>query len=360
MISSTAPEQTAARRRRVELAAVAGMTGAALFVSVFTVYGWLYPGYSATSMFVSELSLGAYGWIQVLNFVLTGALVLMFGRGLAAHFSTGAASRTGPVLVQGIGVSLIASGAFTTDPSAMFGQTSARGRGARHPRRHRLHVRAASVASSSTGGSAATRRGGPWPGRHFSAGCCPDPRDRSAQDPAQRPESGLFEWKGLVNASLVAFHGLDLRGRMATPPAPALPVQETERAGAAFAMFAAERGLPLLASGDPVARYFAVLRLKISAKMEDRTDHPAILRSSSSSTRKSSGLATATCASTCHTDAAAHRVTGSAADLSRPVCRCASADKSDEGLHGEPASDAGSTTALMNSAPELVACPACG
>ena len=103
------------------------MVGAVVFVAVFTVYGWLYPGYSWTSMFVSELSLGPYGWVQILNFVLTGALILVFGRGLAAHFSTGPASRTGPVLVQSIGVSLIASGPFTTDPSAMFDQTTTHG-----------------------------------------------------------------------------------------------------------------------------------------------------------------------------------------------------------------------------------------
>ncbi|SDK94223.1 DUF998 domain-containing protein [Arthrobacter sp. ok362] len=103
------------------------MAGAVLFVTVFTVYGWLCPGYSWTSMFVSELSLGPYGWVQMLNFVLTGALVLVFGRGLAAHFNTGAASLAGPVLVQCIGVSLIASGPFTTDPSAMFDQISTHG-----------------------------------------------------------------------------------------------------------------------------------------------------------------------------------------------------------------------------------------
>jgi hypothetical protein len=127
VISRPVPEQTAAGRRRVELAAGAGMIGAVLFVSVFTVYGWLYPGYSSTRMFVSELSLGPHGWVQILNFVLTGTLVLAFGRGLAAHFSTGAASRAGPVLVQIIGVSLIASGPFITDPSAVFEQSSVHG-----------------------------------------------------------------------------------------------------------------------------------------------------------------------------------------------------------------------------------------
>jgi hypothetical protein len=78
-------------------------------------------------MFVSELSLGPYGWVQMLNFLLTGALVVVFGRGLAAHFSAGAASRTGPVLVQCMGVSLVVSGLFATDPSAMFDQASAHG-----------------------------------------------------------------------------------------------------------------------------------------------------------------------------------------------------------------------------------------
>lgn len=114
-------------RRRVELAAVAGMVGAVLFVAVFTVQGWLYPGYSWTGMFVSELSLGPYRLVQMLNFVLTGALVLVFGRGLSVHFSAGAASRAGPALVQCMGVSLMVSRPFTTDPSAMFDQTSVHG-----------------------------------------------------------------------------------------------------------------------------------------------------------------------------------------------------------------------------------------
>jgi hypothetical protein len=126
-MSGAVPAQREAQRRRVGAAAVAGMLGAVLFVSVFTVYGWLYSDYSWTSMFVSELSLGPYGWIQIINFVLTGTLVLVFGRGLAAHFSTGRASRAGPVLLQSIGASLIASGPFTTDPSPMFNQATTHG-----------------------------------------------------------------------------------------------------------------------------------------------------------------------------------------------------------------------------------------
>lgn len=98
---------------RAALAGGAGMIAAVLFVSVFTVAGFLQPGYSATGMFVSELSLGPHGGVQVLNFVLTGLLVLVFGFGLAAHFRT--------VLVQSIGASLAASGLFATDPLSMTG-----------------------------------------------------------------------------------------------------------------------------------------------------------------------------------------------------------------------------------------------
>lgn len=127
MNPSTVPGQSPAARRRGGLAALAGMIGSVLFVSVFTLDGWLSPGYSPAAMFVSELSLGPYGLVQILNFVLTGALVLAFGRGLGLYFSRGAASRAGPLLVQSIGVSLMASGPFTTDSSTVFEQTSTHG-----------------------------------------------------------------------------------------------------------------------------------------------------------------------------------------------------------------------------------------
>lgn len=127
VISNPVPGHAADARQRVEAAAWAGMIGSILFVSVFTVAGWLSPGYSPARMFVSELSLGPQGWVQILNFVLTGTLILIFGRGLASHFSTGPASRSGPVLIQGIGGSLIASGPFITDPSAILDQSSPHG-----------------------------------------------------------------------------------------------------------------------------------------------------------------------------------------------------------------------------------------
>ena len=100
--------------RRV-LASWAGMTGSALFVTVFTIEGWLRPGYDWRSTFISELSIGPRGWIQILNFIILGSLFLVFTRGVAAEFRDGKASKWGPILLAIIGFSFLVSGPLVTD-----------------------------------------------------------------------------------------------------------------------------------------------------------------------------------------------------------------------------------------------------
>ena len=58
----------------LNLSAWAGMLGPALFVAVFSIEGALRPGYNALSTYVSALSLGPRGWIQIANFYLFGLL----------------------------------------------------------------------------------------------------------------------------------------------------------------------------------------------------------------------------------------------------------------------------------------------
>lgn len=101
---------------RQQLAAWAGMIGPTLFVAVFTLEGWLRPGYDPLRMFVSELALGPRGWIQAVNFVVLGVLFLLFTWGVAAEFRDGKASMTGPTLLMVIGISFLASGFFVMDP----------------------------------------------------------------------------------------------------------------------------------------------------------------------------------------------------------------------------------------------------
>jgi hypothetical membrane protein len=99
-----------------EAAAWAGIIGPVLFIATFTVEGWLRPGYNPRAMFISALSLGPRGRIQIVNFIVFGALFLLFARGVAAAFPEGKASSAGPVLLTIIGISFIASGLFAMDP----------------------------------------------------------------------------------------------------------------------------------------------------------------------------------------------------------------------------------------------------
>ncbi len=99
------------------LAAWAGIIGPALFVAIFTIEGWLRPGYGPLSTYVSALSLGPRGWIQIANFIILGVLMLVFTRGIAAEFQNGKASRGGPILLAIIAILFIVSGPLVMDPT---------------------------------------------------------------------------------------------------------------------------------------------------------------------------------------------------------------------------------------------------
>jgi len=110
------------------LAAWAGILGPALFVLVFTLEGALRPGYNALSTYVSALSLGPRGWIQMTNFVVFGILLLAFTRVLAAEFKDGKASRGGLILLTIIGFCYLLSGPFVMDPTGTpLNQTTVHG-----------------------------------------------------------------------------------------------------------------------------------------------------------------------------------------------------------------------------------------
>ena len=126
-IAMTTSNRTAPQGPRLRLAAAAGVTTPVLFVAVFLVEGWVRPGYQPSSMFVSELSLGPRGWVQIVNFLLSGGLLIGFARTAAPYLRGGIAGTAGPVLLQIIGLSLMASGPFVTDSSALFDQRTVHG-----------------------------------------------------------------------------------------------------------------------------------------------------------------------------------------------------------------------------------------
>jgi len=94
----------------------AGILGPLLFVGIFTLEGWLRPGYNLRTTYVSDLSIGPRGWVQMVNFVLFGVLLLIFTRVVAAEFRSGKASRGGLILLTILACCYLASGPFVTDP----------------------------------------------------------------------------------------------------------------------------------------------------------------------------------------------------------------------------------------------------
>lgn len=81
--SEIRPEASSGQRNHfMPLFVWAGVVGPVLFVLLFTVAGFLYPGYSPVRQAISTLGAsGPYPWIQVSNFLVSGFLLLLFAFG---------------------------------------------------------------------------------------------------------------------------------------------------------------------------------------------------------------------------------------------------------------------------------------
>jgi len=99
-----------------KLSAWAGILAPAIFVGVFTVEGVLRSGYHPLKMYISALSLGNRGWLQISNFIVLGLLLFIFTLGLSKEFQTGKASRGGIITLYIISVLFFISGPFVMDP----------------------------------------------------------------------------------------------------------------------------------------------------------------------------------------------------------------------------------------------------
>jgi len=97
-----------------------GMTGTLVFVLSFVLHGLLRPDYDPVKMYVSELSLGPHGWIQIVNFMALGICLVLFALGVRKSFPAEKGSNLGPALLIIIGVCYFISGPLVTDPRAMF------------------------------------------------------------------------------------------------------------------------------------------------------------------------------------------------------------------------------------------------
>jgi hypothetical protein len=67
-------------------------------------------------MFISELSLGPWGWVQIVNFMIFGLALLVFAMSVALEFGDTRSARVGLTLLVIMGISMLASGPFVIDP----------------------------------------------------------------------------------------------------------------------------------------------------------------------------------------------------------------------------------------------------
>ena len=91
-----------------------------LFVALWAVQAFTREGFRPTYHPMSLLSLGDFGWVQILNFILTGVLVIGGGIGLGLTLETGRLTRWGTTLIVLMGSGLVVAGVFVTDAGAGF------------------------------------------------------------------------------------------------------------------------------------------------------------------------------------------------------------------------------------------------
>ena len=98
----------------------AGIAAGPLFLTVWAAQAFTRTGFDPSRHPLSLLSLGNLGWIQIANFVVTGALYLAYAAGLRRVLRTGRGAIWAPRLVAAIGTGLIMAGIFLTDAGAGY------------------------------------------------------------------------------------------------------------------------------------------------------------------------------------------------------------------------------------------------
>lgn len=94
-----------------------GTIGSILFTTAYLIEGISRPGYSALQQAISALSLGPGGWIQQVNFIVFGLLVVCSAYGWYQALKLGAGSIWYPLLKAITGLGLIVDGFFSQDPA---------------------------------------------------------------------------------------------------------------------------------------------------------------------------------------------------------------------------------------------------
>lgn len=102
-----------AQSRTLRIGGTAGLVGPALFAVLFILQNIVRTDDDVVAEPVSALSIGEYGWVQQLNFVVLGALLLAFAVALHRGIASSRLGWVGPALVSAAGVGLFVAAAFS-------------------------------------------------------------------------------------------------------------------------------------------------------------------------------------------------------------------------------------------------------
>jgi len=98
---------------------ICGAVSGPLFILTFVIEGVMRTHYSQLHNPVSLLALGSFGWVQVVNFLITGVLVLVFANGLWRRYRTSRAMSISASLIAILAFGIIGAGVFTMDGSGV-------------------------------------------------------------------------------------------------------------------------------------------------------------------------------------------------------------------------------------------------
>jgi hypothetical protein len=122
-----------------------GVVACPLYVIVVLSQALLRPGFNLVHDDASLLSNGSLGWIQIANFLVTGAMVIACGIGMRRALTGGRSALWGPLLIGVYGLGLIAAGIFVADPMYGFPPGTAPGRPSVITTHGMLHIAAAGI-----------------------------------------------------------------------------------------------------------------------------------------------------------------------------------------------------------------------
>lgn len=97
-----------------------GVIAGPIYIVTAAVQAATRSGFDPTRHAVSQLANGSLGWIQIANFVVTGAMTVAAAVGMRRALGPSRLGAWAGALLIGYGVALVVAGAFQADPSDGF------------------------------------------------------------------------------------------------------------------------------------------------------------------------------------------------------------------------------------------------